>query len=72
MKLSQKEKDKHPMISHIWNLIYGISEPIYRKKKQTHRHGEQIYGYQGGGRRSGMDWEFGVIRCKLAFVMHKQ
>ena len=28
--LSQKEKDKYHMISHIWNLIYGANKPIYR------------------------------------------
>ena len=30
------------------------------QQKQTHRHGEQTCGCQGGG--SGMDWEFGVRR----------
>ena len=35
------------------------------EKKQTHKHGEQICGFQGGGRREQMDWEFGVSRCKL-------
>ena len=34
-ELSQKEKDKCYMISHIWNLTYGTSDPVYRKK-QTH------------------------------------
>ena len=33
------------------------------EKKQTHEHGEQTCGCQGGG--SGMYWEFGVSRCKL-------
>ena len=28
------------------------------EKKQTHGHGEQIYGWQGGEEGSGMDWEF--------------
>ena len=28
----QKEKDKHLMISHIWNLIYSTNEPVYRKE----------------------------------------
>ena len=32
-------------------------------KKQIHGHGELTCGCQGGG--SGMDWEFGVSRCKL-------
>ena len=34
------------------------------EKKQTCGHGEQICGFQGGGGGSGMDWEFGVSRCK--------
>ena len=33
--------------------------------KQTHRHNEQTCGCQGGMGGSGMDWEFGVSRCKL-------
>ena len=33
------------------------------EKKQTHGHGEQSCGCQGGG--SGMDWEFGLSRGKL-------
>ena len=35
------------------------------EQKQTYRHGEQTCGCQGGGGGSGMDWEFGVSRCKL-------
>ena len=35
------------------------------EKRQTHEHGEQTYGYKGGGGGSGMDYEFGVSRCKL-------
>ena len=27
-ELSQKEKDKYHMISHIWNVKYGKNEPI--------------------------------------------
>ena len=34
-------------------------------QKQTHRHGEQNCGCQGGDGRNGMAWEFGVYRCKL-------
>ena len=33
------------------------------EKKHTHRLGVQTCGCGGGG--SGMDWEFGVRRCKL-------
>ena len=30
-EISQKEKDKYYMISHIRNLIYGTNEPFHRK-----------------------------------------
>ena len=33
------------------------------EQKQIHGLGEKTCGCGGGG--SGMDWEFGVIRCKL-------
>ena len=47
-EVSQKEKDKYHMISHIWNLIYGTMN-LSTKKKQTHGHGEQLCGCREGG-----------------------
>ena len=40
---------------------------IFAEQKRTHRHGEQTCSCQGVGKKggSGMDWEFGVNRCKL-------
>ena len=35
------------------------------KQKQTHRHGEQTCSCHRGEGGNGMDWEFGVSRCKL-------
>ena len=35
------------------------------KQKQTHRHREQTYACQRGGKGSEMDGEFGVSRYKL-------
>ena len=49
-------------ITYIWNVIHGTNETFHRK--ETHGLGEQTYGCQGGGGGSGMDWEFGVNRCK--------
>ena len=51
-------------IAYIWILIYGTNEPFHRK--ENHGLGEQTCGCHGGGggRGSGMDWEFGVNRCK--------
>ena len=51
------------MTPHIWNLIYGTNEPLHRR--ENHEHGEQTCACQGGGGEIGMDWEFGVNRCKL-------
>ena len=31
-EVSQKDKDKYHMISHIWNLIYNTNEPFHRKE----------------------------------------
>ena len=31
-EVSQKEKDKSHMISHIWNLLFGTNEPFHRKQ----------------------------------------
>ena len=39
------------------------------KEKQTHRHREQNCGCQEGrGVGEAMDWEFGIIRCKLLYT----
>ena len=46
-EVSQKEKGKCHMISHISNLIYGTNEPF--RRKETHGLGEQTCGCQGGG-----------------------
>ena len=37
------------------------------KQKQTHRHGGQTCGCQGGG-GGGMHWEFGISRCKILYI----
>jgi len=43
------------------------------EKKQTHGHGEHTCGCHRAAGGSGMDWEFGVSRCKLvAFEVDKQ
>ena len=62
-EISQKEKNKYRMISHIWSLTYGTNEPFHRK--ENHGLGELTCGCQGGGGGNRMDWEFGVNRCKL-------
>ena len=41
------------------------------KQKQTHSNAEQICVCQGGGKGSGMAWEFGVMQT-IIFRMDKQ
>ena len=36
--------------------------------KQTHRHREQTCSCQGGVGVGGMNWEFGVNKCKLLYI----
>ena len=42
------------------------------KQKQTHRHRKQTccsWGWGGGhGEWVGIDWEFGISRCKLLYI----
>ena len=38
---------------------------ISMKQKQTHRHTGQTCGCQG---RRGMEWEFGINKCKLLYI----
>ena len=38
------------------------------KQKQTHRYREKPCGGQVGGAGGGMDWEFGISRCKLLYT----
>ena len=40
-------------------------------EQKTHKHGEQTCDCQGEGRASGIDWEFGVSRCKLLHLEWK-
>jgi len=61
-RLSEIRQDKNCML-----LLCGIENMaqmnLPTEQKQTHRHGEQTCGCQGGG--SGLDGEFGLNGCKL-------
>ena len=38
------------------------------KQKQNQGHREETSGCQGGGGGRGMDWKFGISRCKLVYI----
>ena len=51
-EVRQEEKDEYHMISHIWDLIYGTNEPIYRK--ETNLWTWKTHSWLPRGRR---EWE---------------
>ena len=60
------------MISLMWNLKYGTNIPIYRTETFINMENRLLVA-KGEGGGSGVDWEFGVSRCKLlTFRMDKQ
>ena len=52
-EVSQKEKDRYPMISFMLNLKYDTNEHIY-KTKQTHKYREQTWLLRGRGTGEGL------------------
>ena len=46
----------------MWTLKYDVNEPVYKTDSQTQR-SLVVAKVEAGGR--GMDWEFGLSRCKL-------
>ena len=62
-EVSQKEKDKYLMILLICGICNMAQMYLPIEQKQIYGFGEHSCGCQGGG--SGMDWKFGVNRCKL-------
>ena len=57
-EVSQTEKDKYH------NAITYTNELIYETDSQTQ--GTDLWLPGGGG--GGMDWEFGISRCKLLYI----
>ena len=49
----------------MWNLKYGTNEPIYKIETDAQN---RLVVAKGEGGESGMDWEFGVSRCKLVHL----
>ena len=48
----------------MWNLKCGTGEPIYKTDTDSQTWRADLWFWRGKG-GSGMDWEFGVGRCKL-------
>ena len=54
------------IITYIWNLKYGINEPIYKTdSKDIENRPVASKGEKDRGRK---DWELGISRCKLLYI----
>ena len=60
-EVSQKEKDILYDATYMWNLKCDTNEPIYKTETDSQA---EIRLVVAKGRGRGMDWEFGVSRCK--------
>ena len=58
----------HLIPLNMWNLKYDTGTYITRQKQTQNR----LVVAKGDGGGGGMDWEFGVHRCKLIYRMDKQ
>ena len=49
-------------ITHMWNLKYGINEPIYKTETDSETQRSDLWLPVGMGGGRGMDWDLGVGR----------
>ena len=64
---SERERQIPYNITYMWNLKYDTNEPIYKTEtdSQTQRTDWWLPRGRSGG---GMEWEFGISRCKLLYI----
>ena len=65
-KWSKSERERQIVydITYMWSLKCGTNKPIYRIEIDSDIENRLVVA-KGEGRGSGMDWEYGVNRCKL-------
>ena len=62
LRKSERERKIPYDTTYMWNLKYNTNEHIYKRKTDTE---EKTCDCQGWG---GMEWEFGISRCKLLYI----
>ena len=50
----------------MWNLKYDTNELIYKIETDSQTKNRLVVA-EGEGVEGGMNWEFGISRCKLAY-----
>ena len=54
------------MITYMWNLKYDTNE-LQNRNRLTDIENNRLEAAKGEGGGGGMDWEFGISRCKLLY-----
>ena len=62
---SERERQIPYDITYMWNLKYDTNELIYKTETDSETQRTDSWLPRGRGKGRGMDWEFGVGRCKL-------
>ena len=52
----------------MWNLKYDTDKLIYETETDSQIQKTDLWLPRRRGTRGGMDWEFGVSRCKLVYI----
>ena len=64
---SDRERQIPYDITYMWNLKYDTNELIYKTETDSQTQRTDVRLPRGKGRGGGMDWKFGVSRCKLLY-----
>ena len=59
-EISQKDKDKYHMTSHIWNLKYDANELIYERETNSHTQKTNLWLPQGKGSGGGINQDLEI------------
>ena len=62
-EVSQKEKDKYHVISHIWTLKYGTNEPIYKIETDSQTWRTELWLPRGSGEGVGWMGSLGAVNA---------
>ena len=67
-EISQTEKDKHYMISLTCGILKNSTNELIYKIGTESQTRKQIYGYQRGRGRGGINQEYGINQCTLPYI----
>ena len=68
-EVSQTEKDKYHVISHMWDLKYGTNEPVYRTETDSDMENRTVVAKpEGEGVEGGWTGSLGLIDANWIYM----